>query len=1091
MVVHDPGEWFDEVLEGLARQDYGNLKHLFLVAGEPGELPARIRAPVPGAFVRAVGGNPGFGTASNEVLRLVEGDNGFFCFLHDDVALDEGAVRLLVEELYRSNAGIVGPKLVTWDEPTVLQHVGLGVDRFGEVDSFIEPGEYDQEQHDAVRDVFAVPSACLLVRADLFRTIGGFDTAIEYQGDDVDLCWRAHLSGARVLVVPAARARHREALAERRPDLALQAAAARARMRSVVTLTGARRLPLVTLQLVVATVVESLVSALTGRFRQAVAALGALLGLVVHTPANIARRRTVAPLRHVPDTEVAGLQLRGSARLAGYMRARDSRPIDPEAGNERRWRQSAGSAPALTWVAVLVLFAIGSRHLIIDGVPQFGQFLRFPTSPAGMWSDYMSGWSGHGLGSSSAVPTGVGFTALASVVTLFHMGLLHTIAIVGLLLAGYLGAWRLATVFPSVRSRITVLLVYAAVPLPSELMSAGRWGALVCYAAAPWFVHLLRRAAGIDTQGAVADTDTEVLRPVTVRRTVRLFAQVAMVAALAFMLAPAVLLLLVGIGIVLAVATLLCGGTLRTAGLLAAGSLVAALAAALVNLPWAASFTGSAGWTAIVGVPVTTARSLGLARLVQMGVGVHRLGALATVLLVPVFVAPLLARSWRFVWAVRAAGLVAVFGALAILDDRSALPFRMPEPGIMLVPVAVGVALAAGCIVASFDADVLAGSFGWRQPLGVLATVAVAVGVVPGLLAVGGGRWNMPAHTLQSVMGEFSTNPPEGDYRILWIGDPRAIPVASYTYQPGVGYAITDDGPLTVHDYWSGRPSTVEKEVADAVHKMAGGYTLRGGRLLAQYGIRYVVVPVADGFNGTISAPLAPPYGLTDVLDDQLDLSSPLTRPPNFIVYENTAYTPTRSVLASAGAAASKQAGGEAVAQSDLRGSTPFAVAAPARGDATGKVAAGTLHVAVPFDRNWKLTVDGASVPGRRAFGSTLAFDVPAAGTATLHYDTPVTRLLWVLVQLLMWLALAVAASTVQPSRWLVRRRMLTLDDPSPVADLTAPIEPLVLPPPAADDGPEPSWSDEGDDPFWAETGSDPLTIVDAPAAPDQGGDAS
>ena len=72
----------------------------------------------------------------------------------------------------------------------------------------MERGELDQEQHDAVRDVFALPSACMLVRADLFRALGGFDPSISFYGDDVDLCWRAHLSGARVVVVPAARARH-------------------------------------------------------------------------------------------------------------------------------------------------------------------------------------------------------------------------------------------------------------------------------------------------------------------------------------------------------------------------------------------------------------------------------------------------------------------------------------------------------------------------------------------------------------------------------------------------------------------------------------------------------------------------------------------------------------------------------------------------------------------------------------------------------------------------------------------------------------------------------------------------------------------
>jgi GT2 family glycosyltransferase len=239
MVVHEPdwsddrgAVWFDEVLAGLAAQDYTNLKSLVLITGTPGDLPERIRAGLPRAFVRAVEGNPGFGPAANDVLRLVDGDNGFFCFLHDDVALRPDAIRLLVEELYRSNAGVVGPKLLDWNEPGVLQHVGFAVDRFGEVDPIVEPGEADQEQHDAVRDVFALPSACLLVRADLFRTLGGFDHGISFHGEDIDLCWRAHLHGARVVVVPAAEARHREELTERRPDLPHEAMRARHRLRS-------------------------------------------------------------------------------------------------------------------------------------------------------------------------------------------------------------------------------------------------------------------------------------------------------------------------------------------------------------------------------------------------------------------------------------------------------------------------------------------------------------------------------------------------------------------------------------------------------------------------------------------------------------------------------------------------------------------------------------------------------------------------------------------------------------------------------------------------------------------------------------------
>ena len=62
---------------------------------------------------------------------------------------------------------------------------------------------------------------------------------------------------------------------------------------------------------------------------------------------------------------------------------------------------------------------------------------------------------------------------------------------------------------------------------------------------------------------------------------------------------------------------------------------------------------------------------------------------------------------------------------------------------------------------------------------------------------------------LTSVLGQFNENPPEGDYRILWIGNPKVMPVPPWTLAPGIGYAITDDGPLTQYETWPGRPSRV------------------------------------------------------------------------------------------------------------------------------------------------------------------------------------------------------------------------------------------------------------------------------------------
>ena len=74
-------------------------------------------------------------------------------------------------------------------------------------------GEVDHGQHDAVRDVFVAPGGCILVRADLFAELKGFDAGIVAMGEDLDLSWRSQVAGSRVVVAPDARVRHREAVA--------------------------------------------------------------------------------------------------------------------------------------------------------------------------------------------------------------------------------------------------------------------------------------------------------------------------------------------------------------------------------------------------------------------------------------------------------------------------------------------------------------------------------------------------------------------------------------------------------------------------------------------------------------------------------------------------------------------------------------------------------------------------------------------------------------------------------------------------------------------------------------------------------------
>ncbi len=215
MVTHDPGPWFEETLRSVADQTYPDLSLLVIDTASAEDPTARVHAVVPSAHVHRLEDDPGFGAAAN--LVRASWSRGRPSTPSATMTWPSSPTRC-VRSWRRRSGPTPGSSAPSWSTGTTRAACSRWAWRSTRPASLApvaERGELDQEQHDAVRDVFAVPSACQLVRADLFRTLGGFDPSIQYHGDDVDLCWRAHVVGARVLIAPVTRVRHLEALGER------------------------------------------------------------------------------------------------------------------------------------------------------------------------------------------------------------------------------------------------------------------------------------------------------------------------------------------------------------------------------------------------------------------------------------------------------------------------------------------------------------------------------------------------------------------------------------------------------------------------------------------------------------------------------------------------------------------------------------------------------------------------------------------------------------------------------------------------------------------------------------------------------------
>lgn len=201
-----------------------------LLAQLQNEGKARV-APYPGAF--------NFSAINNDGARLARG--AILGFVNNDI--EAQSANWLAEMLrWFSDPKIaaVGPKLLYPDGR--IQHAGLvtGVaGGAGHLYKYREGGDPGPFAHLArARDVSALTGACLLVRADAFRAVGGFDeTAFPVAFNDVDLCLKLRAAGHRLLWTPDAVLIHHESAsrgadnadAARRARLAAEKAALRAR----------------------------------------------------------------------------------------------------------------------------------------------------------------------------------------------------------------------------------------------------------------------------------------------------------------------------------------------------------------------------------------------------------------------------------------------------------------------------------------------------------------------------------------------------------------------------------------------------------------------------------------------------------------------------------------------------------------------------------------------------------------------------------------------------------------------------------------------------------------------------------------------
>ncbi|MDA8044868.1 MAG: glycosyltransferase [Actinomycetota bacterium] len=1004
VVTCDPGAWFPEALASLANQDYPNLSVLVVDAGSHEDPTPQVAEVMPGAFVRRLDRRAGFAAAANEVLQIVEGASHYL-FCHDDVALDSDAVHLMVEEAFRSNAGVAAPKYVQWQAPDHLLAVGATTDKVGARRSLVDPGELDQEQHDAVREVLVAPGGAVLVRADLFSALGGFDEAVASEGEDTDLSWRARLYGARVMVVPAARVRHLEAARTGQrpgsPDLRRRE---RNRYRLLLTCyrwyTLAWLLPLAAFW----ASAEAVVLVVQGRGGDAGLVFGSLVASV-RQPGLLRSRRRVQHQRHVGDRAIRDLQARGNARLRSYVQARvegvraglehqglttRTGPLEvggpePDAdGRAVAAPESVGplsrgrhSLNGILLTLLLVVFVVGTRSLFGKGIPQIATLPNTSEGLASIWRSWWSAWQPGGLGVAAPSSPALALIGILGTVLFGAVGTLEHILVLAPLVIGPIGAYRASRFWGSPRAQMIAAVAYAVVPLPYNDLAGGHWDGLVAYAATPWVLSMLARLSS--------------LAPVPASQTRRIWGRVVglgLIIAVTAAVAPSYLYVVPLMGLALLVGSAVTTGPVS--GVRAFGvSVAAAVVAFVVLLPWSATTVASRA--ALVGADPGPVGRLGLGQVLRFHTGPFGSGSWQWLLLLAAALPLFVGRDWRLAWAGRLWVVTLMFFALAWTSRRGWFP---PLPtGVLLAPAAAALAASAALGMAAFELDLPGYNFGWRQAAAGLAGVCLALATIPWFAAAGSGRWDLPSADASSVLLLPSAR--SGDYRVLWVGAPAALPLAGRQLEQGFAYGTSYDGEPALADDWPTGPAGAAPVLARDLILVQRQLTTKLGHLLAPAGIRYIVVPNHVGPTGAGGRAVPVPNSLLAGLSLQTDLTV-LTDDPDYTVFENAAWAPVRAVLPAQAAAAAAAHGvdGERLLQhTDLHQSTPVLPGGPAT-SSSGPVPAGaTVAFGSTRSAGWHLSAGGRTIGSRPAFGWAMAFQVPpesgSTTRATLEYSTP------------------------------------------------------------------------------------------------------
>ena len=199
---------FETYLPSVIRNSYAENVELFVADnGSTDNSIQLLNQKFPEVKIIDLKKNYGFAEGYNRALQKLEAD--YFVLLNSDVEVTPGWIERVMQ-LFDTNSKIaaVQPKILSYENPHRFEYAGAAggfIDRFGYPfcrGRILNKMEADTGQYNEATSIFWASGACMFIKAEVFREVGGFDSDFWAHMEEIDLCWRLKSEGYEIWYQP-------------------------------------------------------------------------------------------------------------------------------------------------------------------------------------------------------------------------------------------------------------------------------------------------------------------------------------------------------------------------------------------------------------------------------------------------------------------------------------------------------------------------------------------------------------------------------------------------------------------------------------------------------------------------------------------------------------------------------------------------------------------------------------------------------------------------------------------------------------------------------------------------------------------------